>query len=163
MSVARLFSLVPAVMLAMCSFSIVRAASPAVPRSASAGAGVVHEHHVVFQVDSDDPGVMGHAISGAINATRFYAEKHESISIEIVANGKGLKMFIADSSPIKEGVAVLRTAVPNVVLSACGSSKQILEAKEGHQVTLIDGVRVVSYGIGRVIELEEAGWAYIHA
>lgn len=120
-------------------------------------------HHVVFQVDSDDLAMMKHAISGAINVARFYGAKHESVSIEIVANAGGLKMLRADTSPVLEGIRILRTLVPNVVLSACGSTKQIMEQEEGHSLAFVDGAQIVPFGVGRVIDLEEAGWAYIHA
>ncbi|MGY5811281.1 DsrE family protein [Rhizobium sp. LEGMi198b] len=121
------------------------------------------EHKVVFQVDSNDVTAMKHAISGSINAAQYYKSKHEGISIEIVANATGIEMFRDDTSPLKDAIAALRTMVPGITLSMCGSSKAIAEQKEGHPLPLIEGVTVVPYGVGRLIDLEEHGWAYIHA
>jgi intracellular sulfur oxidation DsrE/DsrF family protein len=120
------------------------------------------EHRVVILVDSDDEKIMGHAISYSINITRSYALKNESVKIEIVANGSGIKLFRADTSPLQLPLAALRQAIPGIVFSMCDSSKQIAEQKEGHSIDLIAGARLVPFGIGRVVELEESGWSYIH-
>jgi len=105
---------------------------------------------------------MGHAISYSINITRSYALKNEVVKIEIVANGSGIKLFRADTSPLQQPLAVLRQAIPGIVFSMCNSSKQIAEQKEGHSIDLVIGARLVPFGIGRVVELQESGWSYVH-
>jgi intracellular sulfur oxidation DsrE/DsrF family protein len=120
------------------------------------------QHRVVILVDSDDAKVMGHAISYSVNITRAYALKGEAVKIEIVANGTGIKLFRADASPLQQPLAALRQIVPGIVFSMCNSSRQIAEQKEGRSIDLIAGARLVPFGIGRVVELEEAGWSYIH-
>ncbi|WP_240535533.1 hypothetical protein [Rhizobium freirei] len=120
------------------------------------------EHHVVILIDSDDQKVMGHAISYSLNITRSFALKNESVKIEVVANGPGIAVFRADRSPLRQPLAMLRQTIPDIVFSMCESSKKIAEAKEGHPIVLIDGARLVPLGIGRVVDLEESGWTYIH-
>ncbi len=120
------------------------------------------EHRVVILIDSDDEKVMGHAISYSMNIMRSYALKNEAVKIEIVANGSGIKLFRADTSPLQRPLALLRQNMPGVVFSMCDSSRQIAEQKEGHSINLIAGARLVPFGIGRVVELEESGWSYIH-
>lgn len=122
----------------------------------------VTEHRVVILIDSDDERVMGHAISYSLNITRSFALKNEKVKIEIVANGSGIKLLRADTSPLQQPLAALRQAIPGIVLSMCDSSKEIAEQREGHTIDLIEGARLVPYGIGRVVELEEAGWSFIH-
>ena len=56
-------------------------------------------HRILFHVASDDPAAMSHAISGADNAMKFFQARGESIAIEIVANGAGVRMMRADTSP----------------------------------------------------------------
>lgn len=120
------------------------------------------EHRVVILIDSDDEKVMGHAISYSMNITRSYALKKQTVKIEIVANGSGIKLFRGDTSPLQQPLAALRRTIPEIVFSMCDSSKQIAEQKEGHSIDLVTGVRLVPFGIGRVVELEESGWTYIH-
>ena len=61
------------------------AASAPLPSSA------IKTHRVVVLVDSDDMKVMKHAISYSFNAARYCNAKSEPITIEIVANGTGIK------------------------------------------------------------------------
>lgn len=120
------------------------------------------EHRVVIHVDTDDERVMGHAISYSLNLARSYAQKNETVKIEIVANGSGIKLFRADVSTLQQPLAILRQAMPDVVFSVCDSSRQIAERKEGHAIALVPGARLVPFGVGRLVELQEAGWSYIH-
>lgn len=122
----------------------------------------VSEHHVVILIDSDDEKVMGHAISYSMNITRSFALKNEAVKIEIVANGSGIKLFRADISPLQQQLAALRQTMPGIVFSMCDSSRQIAEQREGHSIDLVAGARLVPFGIGRVVELEESGWNYVH-
>jgi intracellular sulfur oxidation DsrE/DsrF family protein len=121
------------------------------------------DHRVVFQVDSSDETIMRHAIGGSINLSRYYGDKHEPLSIEIVANAAGILMFRADITPLAEPIRGLRQLIPGLTLSVCGSSKAIAEQKEGRELVLLEGVQVVPYGVGRLVDLQEAGWGYVHA
>lgn len=119
-------------------------------------------HHVVILIDSDNERIMGHAISYSLNIARSYAAKNERVMIEVVANGSGIKVFRADTSPLQQPLAALRLTIPGIVFSMCDSSRQIAGQREGHAIALIAGARLVPFGIGRVVELEESGWAYVH-
>lgn len=121
-----------------------------------------NEHRVVILIDSDDEKVMGHAISYSFNLARSYAQKNEKVKIEIVANGSGIKLLRADISPLQQPLVLLRQAIPDIVLTMCDSSRQIAEQKEGRAIALVPGARLVPFGIGRIVELQEAGWSYIH-
>jgi intracellular sulfur oxidation DsrE/DsrF family protein len=118
---------------------------------------------VVILIDSNEPYVMGHAISYSANLAKHFAEKGARLLIEVVANGKGIEVFRADKTPLAEPLAVLLKSVPNLTYSMCASSKAIAEAKEQISISLIAGASLVPFGIGRVVDLQLKGWAYIHA
>ncbi|HLG83748.1 MAG TPA: hypothetical protein VKY22_22280 [Bradyrhizobium sp.] len=118
---------------------------------------------VVVLIDRNDPHVMGHAISYSANLSRHFAEKGLRLQIEVVANGSGIEVFPADKSTLRDPLAALRRMVPDITLSMCASSKMIAEAKEHVSIQLIEGATLVPFGIGRVVELQMKGWAYIHA
>ncbi|WP_245329248.1 hypothetical protein [Bradyrhizobium centrolobii] len=118
---------------------------------------------VVILIDSNEPYVMGHAVSYSANLARHFAEKGAKLLIEVVANGKGIDVFRADKSTLTEPLATLRQSLPNLSYSMCASSKAIAEAKEQISIPLIAGASLVPFGIGRVVELQLKGWAYIHA
>jgi intracellular sulfur oxidation DsrE/DsrF family protein len=118
---------------------------------------------VVILIDRNDPYVMGHTISYSANLSRHFAEKGLKLQVEVVANGSGIEVFRADKTPLRDPLAALRQMVPGIVLSMCASSKMIAEAKEHVTIQLIEGATLVPFGIGRVVELQMKGWAYIHA
>jgi intracellular sulfur oxidation DsrE/DsrF family protein len=120
-------------------------------------------HRIVFQVDSADEKIIGHAISGTMNLSRLYNDAKQAFEIEIVANASGIQMLRADTSTVVEPLATLRGLIPTLTLSVCGSSATIASQKEGHELVFLSGVKVVPYGVGRLVELQEAGWSYIHA
>jgi intracellular sulfur oxidation DsrE/DsrF family protein len=118
---------------------------------------------VVILIDSDEPYVMGHAISYSANLAKHFAEKGARLLIEVVANGKGIEVFRADKTSLAAPLSVLLQSVPNLTYSMCASSKAIAEAKEQISIPLIAGARLVPFGIGRVVDLQLKGWPYIHA
>ncbi|MHC2318167.1 intracellular sulfur oxidation DsrE/DsrF family protein [Bradyrhizobium diazoefficiens] len=54
---------------------------------------------VVILIDSNEPYVMGHAISYSANLAKHFADKGARLLIEVVANGKGIDVFRADKTP----------------------------------------------------------------
>lgn len=119
------------------------------------------KHRVAFQVNADDQVPMKHAISNSINLVTRYRELKESVEIEIVAYGPGIKMFRADTTPLGDILIYIRSHFPEVAFTVCGNTKRIIEQREGHPMPLIDGTNVVPFGIVRLVELQEAGWSYI--
>jgi len=118
-------------------------------------------HRIVFQVNSDDPTTMKHAITNSLNAIKNYTEKNEPVAIEIVAYGPGITMLRNDNSPVKDRISETKKEIPNLVLSMCGNAKAAAEKREGHEVVPLPGVGVVPAGIVRVMELQEQGWSYV--
>jgi intracellular sulfur oxidation DsrE/DsrF family protein len=118
-------------------------------------------HRIVFQVNSEDPAAMRHAITNSLNAGKHYKDRNEPLSIEIVAYGQGIHMFRADTSPVRDLLQFLRANNPDVAFSVCGNTKAIMERNEGRAVSLLDGTQVVPFGVVRLVELQEAGWSYM--
>lgn len=50
---------------------------------------------------------------------------------------------------------------PRIAFTVFGDTKPIIEQHEGNAMALIYGIRVVPFGIIRLVELREAGWSYI--
>jgi intracellular sulfur oxidation DsrE/DsrF family protein len=45
--------------------------------------------------------------------------------------------------------------------SACNNTKQGMEKREGHPITIIPQATIVPAGVVRIMELEEQGYSYI--
>jgi uncharacterized protein len=118
-------------------------------------------HRIVVQVDQNDPAVMNLALGNARNVIKYYRQKGEDVEVEFVAYGPGLNMLRADTSPVKDRIAELAAADPKVVFSACNNTKEGMEKREGHPITIVPQATIVPSGVVRIMQLEEEGWSYV--
>ena len=111
-------------------------------------------HRVVIQVDQNDAEVMNLALNNA---------KNEDAVVEIVAYGPGLHMLRDDTSPVKDRIKQLaELSFPSTLtFSACNNTKQGMEKREGHPITIIPQATIVPAGVVRIMELEEQGYSYV--
>ena len=121
------------------------------------------KHRIVIQVDQNDPEVMNLALNNAKNVIDAYRAKNENVNIEVVAYGPGLHMLRDDTSPVKDRIKELtEVSFPsNITFSACNNTKQGMEKREGHPVTIIPQAHLVPAGVVRIMELEEQGYSYV--
>lgn len=129
--------------------------------AASAQTSPPTAHKVAIHVDDNDAKVMNLALNNAKNVLDYYRSKGETVRIEIVTYGPGLHMLRADTSPVKQRVAEMSLAAPELSFSACGNTLVNMSKQEGKDVPLVSEARVVASGVVQLIELQEKGYAYI--
>ncbi|HWK01642.1 MAG TPA: DsrE family protein [Xanthobacteraceae bacterium] len=120
-------------------------------------------HRVSIQVDQNDPAVMNLALNNASNIIAEYRDRREEVEVEIVTYGPGLHMLREDTSPVKDRIKHIKEASfpAKIQFSACNNTKQGMEKKEGHAISVVPEATVVSSGAVRLIELQEKGWTYL--
>lgn len=120
-------------------------------------------HRLVIQVDQNDPAVMNLALNNATNVIDYYRAKDEEVDVDIVTYGPGLHMLRADTSPVQDRIKALKNyAFPsNIQFSACNNTKEGMEKKEGHPITMLSEAVIVPSGVVRLMELQEEGWSYV--
>jgi len=128
--------------------------------NAPAQSKLTKSHHVVIQVDQNDPAVMNLALNNAENMTKFYESKGEKIEIEFVAFGGGLNMMRSDTSPVKERLAEM-SKKKGVTFSGCGNTLANQSKAENKSLSLLPEARLVPTGVVRITELEEQGLIYL--
>ena len=121
------------------------------------------KHRLVIQVDQDDPAIMNLALNNATNVIEYYRSKGETVDLDIVTYGPGLNMLRADTSPVKDRIKRMKDlAFPSTVqFSACNNTRENMEKKEGHPVTVVSDAVLVPSGVVRLMELQEKGWSYL--
>jgi intracellular sulfur oxidation DsrE/DsrF family protein len=117
-------------------------------------------HKLAIHVDQSDPAVMNLALNNAKNVQSYYADKGETVAIEVVAYGPGLKMYTADS-PVKDRISAMSLEYENLTFAACGNTLAAMEKKAGAKVELISEATMVPSGVVRLIELQEQGYSYV--
>jgi len=133
----------------------------AAARDLTAKAAPLKAHRVVIQVSQNDPTAMTLALNNAQNLTEYFEQKGESVQVEVVAYGPGLRMLRADTSPVSDRVKSFAEKNKNVTFSACGNTLNAQSKQENTQIMLLPEARIVPAGIARITELEEQGWTYV--
>lgn len=113
-------------------------------------------HKVVIQVSTADAKTQKIALNNAVNLQKEYGV--DNIQIEIVAYGPGLSILTTKS---KEAKRVKSLATQEIKFSACGNTIKGIQKRTGHKPKLVEGVGVVPAGVGRIMELQEQGYAYV--
>ncbi|MCK4742319.1 MAG: DsrE family protein [Sulfuriflexus sp.] len=114
------------------------------------------KHKLVIQVSSSDPLTQKIALNNAVNIQKGLGI--DNIAVEIVAYGPGLSILTAKSKNAKR---VASLAVQGIRFSACGNTIKKITKKKGKAPKLVNGVKVVPGGVGRIIALQEKGYSYI--
>jgi uncharacterized protein len=120
-------------------------------------------HHLLIQVDQNDPAVMNLALNNATNVLEYYRAKNEQVDVDIVTYGPGLNMLREDTSPVQERIKHFKDlAFPGKIqFSACNVTRQGMEKHEGHPIPILSEATVVPSGVVHLMELQEAGWSYV--
>jgi uncharacterized protein len=119
------------------------------------------EHHLILQVNTNDPAAMNLALNNATNVAQYYKERGEMVKVEVVTFGPGLHMLRDDTSPVKARIEVMALSSPEVSYKACGNTKENMHKAENKDIPIIPQAEVVKSGVVRVMELQEQGWTYV--
>ena len=118
-------------------------------------------HRLAIQVNQNDPQVMNLALNNATNVLEYYRARNEEVEIDIVTYGPGLHMLRADTSPVKDRVAAMSLANPNLHFAACENTRENMSKAENKEITIIaEGTKVPS-GVVTLMELQSKGYSYI--
>ncbi|WP_340252179.1 DsrE family protein [Sulfitobacter pontiacus] len=118
-------------------------------------------HRVAIHVDENDPKVMNMALNNAANVAAYYESVGDEVTIELVAYGPGLNMFISGKSPVEQRISTMSLEMENLSFAACGNTHRKMSEKAGKEIPLIDEANMVPSGVVRLIQLQEEGFAYV--
>ena len=133
----------------------------AVPAGKAQAPAEKKEHHLILQVNTNDPAAMNLALNNATNVAEYYGKTGEPVKIEVVAFGPGLHMLRADTSPVKARIETMALSTPEVSFKACGNTQENMRKAENKEVPIIPQAQVVNSGVVHIMELEEQGWTYV--
>lgn len=131
---------------------VIAAAALVISTSAFAEA----KNKMVIQVSTADAATQKIAVNNAVNLQKLYGM--DNVDIELVAYGPGLSILTQKSA---EADRIKSLAMQNITFSACGNTMKKVEAKSGKKPALVEGVRVVQAGVGRILEAQQEGYAYL--
>jgi len=124
------------------------------------GAAFAGDHKVVLHIDENDAKRMNLVLNNAANLNKYYQNKGEDATIEVVAYGPGLKMYTMDS-PVKERIASFEQNFENISFKACGNTHRKMSKKAGKTIKLVSQAKMVDSGAVHLVQRQEEGWSYL--
>ena len=118
-------------------------------------------HHLVLQVNTNEPATMNLALNNATNVAQYYKDLGENVEIEVVTFGPGLHMLRDDTSPVKARIKAIKESTPSISFKACGNTQENMHKVENKEIPIISEATIVKSGVVRVMELQEKGWTYV--
>ena len=118
-------------------------------------------HHLILQVNTNEPATMNLALNNATNVAQYYKDAGEKVAIEVVTFGPGLHMLRDDTSPVKARIKTISERTPEISFKACGNTQENMRKVESKDIPIIPEATVVKSGVVRVMELQEQGWTYV--
>lgn len=134
---------------------------PMTAQDAKPAAAEKKGHHLVLQVNTNEPATMNLALNNATNVAQYYKDLGEKVEIEIVTFGPGLHMLREDTSPVKARIKAITASTPSISFKACGNTQENMGKTENKEIGLIPEATLVKSGVVRVMELQEKGWTYV--
>lgn len=119
------------------------------------------EHHLILQVNTNDPAAMNLALNNAVNVTQYYKEIGKSVKVQVVTFGPGLNMLRDDTSPVKARIETLALSTPEISYKACGNTQENMRKAENKDIPIISQAEVVKSGVIHIMQLQENGWSYV--
>ncbi len=136
---------------------LILALSAVAPRALRAEA----PHRMVIHVNSPTRETMAEALHNAANVMDYYREHGSAAAIEIVANGRGVTMFVAGMSPVGSEIAAFHARYPDTIFDACAISLAAVGKALNRKLEVMPEVHTVPSGAARILELEEQHFAYL--
>ena len=118
-------------------------------------------HHLVLQVNTNEPATINLALNNATNVAQYYKDLGENVEIEVVTFGPGLHMLRDDTSPVKARIKAIKESTPAISFKACGNTQENMHKVENKEIPIISEATMVKSGVVRVMELQEKGWTYV--
>jgi len=120
-----------------------------------------HPWKVLLHVTSDDPYRMNVLLDEAEKILHEYRAKQQKVSIQILANGKGLNLLRSDKSKYSKRIADLQSNYDNLIFVACAKAMARVKQKTGKDVQLLPDTQIAPSALGEVLDRQKEGWTYI--
>ena len=116
---------------------------------------------VLIHLSTGDPAAFKETLNDVRGLMQHYSSKNINARVEVVANGDGLTMLRADTTPFAREIKRLQTAHKNLRFVACKNTINRLAREKGITAQLLPGVVVIDSGVAQLMRRQQQGWAYI--
>jgi intracellular sulfur oxidation DsrE/DsrF family protein len=116
---------------------------------------------VVLHLNSGKYDRMKETLDEAEALLDYYDSIGQRARVEVIANGGGLNLLRADSTPFPERIKSLYQKHSNLVFVACQNTIDRLKAETGIVAKLVPEAVVIDSAVAQIMRRQQQGWAYI--
>lgn len=121
------------------------------------------ETRVILHLASENSARMKHLLDKAESILASHADAGRGVQLEVVANGGGLNLLRADTSPERARIQALQQRYANVTFLACRKTLEQLKLQRGIDAPLLPRVIVIPSALDQIVERLQNGWTYVQA
>lgn len=121
------------------------------------------ETRVILHLASENSARMKHLLDKAEGILASHADAGRGVQLEVVANGGGLNLLRADTSPERARIQALQQRYANVTFLACRKTLEQLKLQKGIDAPLLPRVIVIPSALDQIVERLQNGWTYVQA
>ena len=95
---------------------------------------------------------------------KFLNESRQSnrkVKLDILTNGKGLKLLTANHSPFEQRIKALQQRYNNLTFMACQNAIKRMQKRTGKKLKMLPETVTVPSALGEVMKKQKEGWSYI--
>ncbi|MDA8361843.1 MAG: hypothetical protein M0Z44_07650 [Gammaproteobacteria bacterium] len=116
---------------------------------------------VLFHLDSNDPDQMREVLRESASLLARYRAEGRLAKVEVLADGPGLALLRAHTTPFAARIARLQAQYPNLIFAACQNTIDRLARRKGIHAHLLPQAVIVPSAIAEIVHLQHLGWTYI--
>ena len=116
---------------------------------------------LVIHITTDDTYRLRTALDETENLLRENHRRGRKVMVEILTNGRGLKLLRSDTTPFAHRIQHMQQKYETVRFAACGKTIQRLKLEQGLEVDLLPDTVVVPSAISEIMKRQLEGWTYI--
>lgn len=118
------------------------------------------EMKVLFHLSTGKPEQIKEVLDEAEHLLQLYEKQKQPARVEIITNGQGLNLLLANHSPFPERVGQMQKRYRNLTFAACQNTMDKY-SDLGLETRLLPGILVIDSGVAQIIRLQQEGWVYI--
>jgi uncharacterized protein len=116
---------------------------------------------ILFHVSDDDMGHLKTVLDEVENLMQLYRRTHQKARVEVITNGSGLSLLMADVSPFSDRIHRMQKEYLDLTFVACQNTIDRFKQEQGVTAKLLPGVVVIDSGVAQIMRRQHQGWAYI--
>ncbi|GMR17946.1 MAG: hypothetical protein BMS9Abin33_0342 [Gammaproteobacteria bacterium] len=131
------------------------------PAKESVSANLDTSVKLLVHLNSGDDERLKEALDEVEQLMKYYRETRQVAQVEVITNGRGIKLLGQDTSPYVDRVLRMQREYSNLKFVACQNTLDNIIDETGFPLRLIPGVIVTDSGVAQIMRRQHQGWAYI--